>query len=91
MHARRFAREHAPPGIRGVGPRRIDDGARLLLDDRFGLAFEPLQIGLRDETLGLEPAGIGANGIARRPILITFAVDVAGATEAADLGILPGG
>ena len=76
VHTRRLVDEHACARLRRLGPRRVDHGARLLVDERLGVAFEALEIAGIDDAAGLELRGVHADRIARRPVLVQLAIGV---------------
>ena len=65
------------PASAGIRPRRVDDRARLRLDDRFGLALEPVEIARVDDAVVPQPRRVRGNRIARRPVLVQLAIGVA--------------
>src|SRR5258708_11992526 len=77
MDPRLLVREYADAGLRGLGPRRIDQGAGLRVDDRGGFLLETLDVRGADDRVGLKLRGVQRDWIARRPVVVELAVRVA--------------
>src|SRR5258708_30367907 len=77
MDPRLLVREYADAGLRGLGPRRIDQGAGLRVDDRGGVLLETLDVRGADDRAGLKLRGVQRDWIARRPVVVELAIRVA--------------
>jgi hypothetical protein len=79
--ARRLPGNHPLADGRRVGPWKVDDGARLLLDKCLRLVAEALRLTGLDRTVCLEARRVGDERIARAPVGVERLVDVAGVAD----------
>src|SRR6266540_5763480 len=77
MYPRRLVRKDADARLRRLRPRRVDDGARLGVDEGIGLAPEAVDVARLDDALTLEPRDVERDRIARHPVLVELPVRIA--------------